>query len=86
MTHGEAWFRKKEREDKNESLKTTYPYDEGSLPPRMGDKEASRYYNKKLFDYFSKSLEFDNNKDFTKEITSFLMFRDKDYYKKLELK
>ena len=74
MTHGEAWFVNKRSFD----IQNAERIDAG-LPPRMSRKEASKYYNKKLFEYWCAHLD----SKFSKEIISLLMFGNPYRYKEI---
>lgn len=76
LTYGEAMFAVKDsmRMVKGEWVTCALPKHEDRMKP----EEASKYYNKKLFDYWTKQVDSSRNK----EIVSALMFGHTDAYKK----
>jgi len=81
-THGECWYARKCKIEKSQSLAIDEFEDRRALPKRMSRKDAGKYYNKKLFGYWSKGS--DKKIVLTEsQIVSMLMFCNIDIYKNL---
>ncbi len=77
MTYGEAWYQSK--------LQVTLQDDERSRrvkEKRMKRKEASKYYNEKLFNHFVEDYSYDERltREQIENIVSALMFGERKRY------
>ena len=79
QTYGEFWYQTKldiNKLEKLEMMDTSKKNIE-----RMSRKEASRYYNKKLFDYWIGKLDNRVRDEHKKKLLSALMFNNTEAYK-----
>ena len=84
MTHGEAWYKNKQNLQEIETLDLEKEMDKIKLPPRMSHKEAVRYYNKKMFDYYVANLKAKSPMRVKKAFVSREMFGNCLQYKEFE--
>ena len=81
LTYGEAWYQSK----MSIKQKRLFEVDANNIrikQNRMKREEASRYYNKKLFDYWISKLDSRVRDEHKKKLLSALMFNSTDAYKK----
>jgi hypothetical protein len=85
MTYGEAWYENKCLLETSDTL-SLEDETKWKLPTKMNNKDASRYYNIKLFNHWVYDYEYDKRATIAqiKELVSALMFGNKDRYKEFE--
>jgi len=84
MTHGEVWYLNKCKLQELETLDAEDAINKMKLPQKMSKADASKYYNKKLFNYWVTCIQSDIELQHKKEILSALMFGHTKAYKKYE--
>jgi len=84
MTYGETWYANKQKLNSMQGLEIDENFDKIRLPKKMNNADAGKYYNNKLFNYWTTLLS-DNLKHIRKkQIISALMFGNIDAYKNME--
>lgn len=80
MTHGEAWF---QEESSMELIKGEWVVTDpaGKIPPPLPRKDAVRYYNSKLFDYWLEKLDERIPVKRREKALSLMMFGNPEYKK-----
>ncbi|MBL4730762.1 MAG: hypothetical protein JKY28_05290 [Sulfurimonas sp.] len=81
MTHGEVWFKRKQKADLG--IEPERSIKERPLPKPMSRKDAAKYYNTRLFAYWIDYLDDRLSIHRKREIISALMFGHTKNYKNL---